>query len=303
MTVNRISTYALHQSTLRDASKIQASLGRLQTQLSSGLKSQDFEGIASQAEQFLSLENRIARSNTFLDNNKLVKTRIESTGGALDQIIDIANDLKNLIALRRNATSGAETGFELQVEGKWKALTEQLNITLEGRYLFSGDSTNLPAVDGDNFPILLQNGVPDDSYYQGSRQDVTLQADENTTMTYNVRADHEAFQKLFAGLAMAKQGNQNNSDADLQAAFDLVQQGLQGTIAVQATVNANKVELDQINLRQQSLQLYWKGVKEEIVNTDLVAVSTQVAIDQGILQASFQAFARINSLRLSDFLQ
>ena len=32
-------------------------------------------------------------------------------------------------------------------------------------------------------------------------------------------------------------------------------------------------------------------------------IFTRLAIDQGILQAAFQAFAKISSLRLSDFLR
>ncbi len=67
-------------------------------------------------------------------------------------------------------------------------------------------------------------------------------------------------------------------------------------------VNSNKVALSNTNTNLQTFQLYWKGVQENIGNTDLVSVSTQVAVDQGILQAAFQAFAKINSLHLSNFL-
>src|SRR4029078_3466110 len=119
----------------------------------------------------------------------------------------------------------------------------------------------------------------------------------------NVRADSPGFQKIFSGLATAKQGDATGSDALLEQAYNLVQSGLNDIIAVQATVNVNKVSLDQISTRQQSLQLYWKGIKEEIGNTDLVGASTQVAIDQSILQASFQAFSKITSLQLSNFLR
>jgi len=102
---------------------------------------------------------------------------------------------------------------------------------------------------------------------------------------------------------MARKGDQTNSQDDLIKAFNFAEQGLNEIISARAKVNANKVTLDQIVDRQTSLNLYWTGVKEEIVNADLVSVSTQVALNQGILQASFQSFARINSLRLVDFLR
>ncbi len=78
---------------------------------------------------------------------------------------------------------------------------------------------------------------------------------------------------------------------------------LQGIIAAQATVNANKVQLTNIDTNLASSKLYWQGIQQGIGNTDVVSVSTQVAINQGILQAAFQAFAKISSLRLSDFLK
>ena len=54
MPVGRISTLALHQTTLRDASKVQVNLADLQQQLSSGSKAQDFAGLGgSESEQFL----------------------------------------------------------------------------------------------------------------------------------------------------------------------------------------------------------------------------------------------------------
>ena len=130
-----------------------------------------------------------------------------------------------------------------------------------------------------------------------------LRADDNTEITYNVRADDPAIQKIFAGLALAQKGHDNESDEELAKAYDLVAQGLDGVISAQSIVNQNKVAIDNINTRHDSFKLYFQGVKEEIGNADLVSVSTQVAINQGILQASFQAFAKINSLKLSDFLR
>ncbi len=301
--IERVGTYALHQRTLGDASKVMADLADAQGQLSSGLKTRSYEGIASQTEQLLSLESKLSRADIYQSSNSLALTRINSTSAALDQVIDTATSIKNLIVQRRNGVTGVNLAFGQQLRSYWQALTSQLNSNLEGRYLFSGSSTDTPAVDDTTFPTLVTPGVADDGYYRGSKSDIALQADDNTSLTYNVRADDEGFQKIFAGLAMANSGDAAKSDDQLAQAFDFVSQGLTDIIATQATVNANKVTVEQINQRQQSLQVYWKGVKESIVNADMVGISTQVAINQGILQASFQAFAKINSLRLSDFLR
>ena len=101
MTVGRISTYALHQSTLRDSFKVQEELANQQTQIASGQKSQDFQGLGGRdTEQFLSLENKIARTNTFVDNNKLVATRVNATDVVLGQVTETAMAIQNAISMR-----------------------------------------------------------------------------------------------------------------------------------------------------------------------------------------------------------
>jgi len=303
MSVDHISTYALHQTTLRDASKVQQNLANLQSQLSSGSKSQDFAGLGgSAAEQFLQLEDKIAKSTNYVNENNIISTRLNSTDNVLSQVIESATNLKSLISQRRTAgSSSASFGDAIQAE--WQNLVGQLNSNLQGRYLFGGTRTDTPPVDPNNFPTLKADGVPDDSYYQGSKQNVNARLNDSTQITYNVRADDAGIQQIFAGLAMAKKGDDGNSDADLQKAYDLVAQGLDSIIATRSIVNQHTVQIDNVNTQEQSFQLYFKGVKEGIGNADLVSVSTQVAIDQGILQASFQAFSKINALRLSDYLK
>lgn len=303
MSVGRVSTFALHQATLRDASKAQTSLADLQQQLSSGNKSQDFAGLGgADSEQFLLLENKIAKTDIYLKNNKIVSTRLNAMDNILGQVIDTASNLRSLISQRRNAASNSGA-FPDMLEGEWKSLVSQLNTSLEGRYLFSGTRTDMPSVNPDTFPTIGEDQVPNDDYYQGSSDDVFLRADDNTEINYNIRADDESIQKIFAGLAMAKKGHESGLDEDLSKAYDLVSEGLEGVISARSIVNQNKISIDNVNTRHESFKLYFQEVKESIGNTDLVSVSTQVAINQGILQAAFQAFAKINSLKLSDFLR
>lgn len=303
MSLGRVSTFALHQSTLRDASKVQVNLADLQQQLSSGNKSQDFAGLGgSQSEQFLLLENRIAKTDTYLNNNRLVTSRLNTTDNVLGQVIDTAANLKSLISQRRNAASNSGAFSEI-IKGVWQSMVSLLNTSQDGRYLFSGTKTDVPPVNSSQFPTIGEDLQPNDDYYQGSSEDIVVLADDNTQITYNIRANDLSVQQIFAGIALAQKGHDGNSDANLAKAYDLVKDGLDGIISAQSIVNQNKVAIDNINTRHESFKLYFQGVKEEIGNADLVSVSTQVAINQGILQAAFQAFAKINSLKLSDFLR
>lgn len=302
MPVPVVSTYSVIQKTLNDVTRVQNSLFDAQVQLSSGRKSQDFVGIANDTQEYLSLDYALGKADQYLADNRLIETRLTGTGNALNNIVTVASDLKNLITQRRTnvANSGA---FRNQLDGLWKQLTSQLNTTVNNQYIFAGSRTNYPAVITDAFPQLAVAGQPDAKYYQGSQQDLNAILQDNTHLVYNVRADASAFQKIYAGLAMAADGHLAGDDAMLQQAYDFVDQGMQGVITLQAVVNSNKVQVTNINSSLQNQKLYWKGVQEEIGNTDIVSVSTRLAVDQGILQAAFQAFAKISSLRLSDFLR
>lgn len=302
MAISNVSTYQVFQQTLGDVTKVSSDLAQQQGQLSSGNKSRDFAGIANQSQQYLALSASIQQSEQYLNDNQVAISRLDATSSVLSQLVNVATDLNNLISARRTGVQ-VNSAFQLQIQEKWQIMVGQLNTNSAGRYLFSGSAVDQPAVDNVNFPTLTVPGVPDNGYYTGSNQDITLRADNNIVLNYNVRADDPGIQKIFAGLAMAKQANDANSDDLFQQAYNLIQDGIQGVISTKATVDSNKVAVTNINKNHENFKLYWQGLQESIGNTDIVAVSTQVAVNQGVLQAAFQAFAKINSLRLSDFLR
>lgn len=303
MSIGRISTYMIQQLTLKNSSQVQGTLADLQIQLSSGKKSQDFAGIAAQSEQFLSLENKIAGTQLYQDNNKLAEARTNSTSSALDQVITTGTDIKNLILLRRNQSAANSLPFDQQLLSYYQTIANQLNITSEGHYLFSGTKTDTQPLDSAEFPKLKADGTLDTSYYKGGDKDIVTRVDDGVDLTLNVRADAPGFKKIMEGLALAKKASAENSDSDLARAYNLVDVGVKAITDTQAAVNTNKVTISQLTDRQTTLKLYWTGLKEDIGNTDLVSVSTQVAVNQGILQAAFSTFAKINNLKLSDFLR
>ena len=297
-----VSTYSVIQRTINDVNKAQNELYNQQIQLSSGRKSQDFAGMADQTQEFLSLDASLRRTDQYLNDNQIIETRLNSTSNALTNIVTIANNLQNLIAQRRSGVSNTGA-FQNQLDGLWQQFTTELNTSVNNQYLFSGTKINVPAVDTNNFPRLTIEGIPDAGYYRGSDQNIVAQLKDDTTIQYNMRADEPAIQNLFAGLAMASRGDQAASDSDFKTALNFVQKGIQGVISMQAIVNSNKIQLNNIGTSLSNLKLYMKGVQESIGNTDIIAVSTQVSINQGLLQAAFQAFAKISSLKLSDFLR
>jgi flagellar hook-associated protein 3 FlgL len=301
MAIQRISTFSIHQRTLTDVNRVQSDLFDKQKQLSSGFTTDTFGGIQGQVEQFTFLEAKIRKSDTYIEDNSVVLSRLNTSQTTLDKIIDISDKLEDLMTLWRNPTSTDGLNFSQQADALRKTAVTFLNSTFEGKFLFSGTRTDVPPVI-EPVPDPVAEGVPDDGYYQGSNDSQVLRAQDNYEMEYSVRANESGFQKMLAAVSLSITADSENSDDKMAQALDMLQEGLDEIVAIQTRVNSNIVTLNDINQQHTDLKLYWKGVSEGIINTDIVKVSSSVAVDQAVLQATFQAFAGINRLRLVDFL-
>ena len=304
MSVGTVGTYALFQSTLGNVSNVEQNLNTMEMQLSSGSSSQDFAGLGgANATQYLSMQSAMAKVDNYTTNNNLATANLNTTSSVLGTIITASNSLQSLISSQQSGLSLTPAQFSASLQSAWQNLTSQLNTNFNGNYIFGGTNTNTPPVDTTNFPTLKVSGVPDAGYYQGSTQDMTLQASDNTQITYGVRADNTGVQQIMAGLAMAQQAVSTGSKTDFQTAYSLVQKGIQVVIAAKATVDSNIVQVGDVNTQLSSFKLYYKGIADNIGNTDIVAVTSKVSVDQGILQAAFSAFAKLNSLSLVSYLK
>jgi len=96
---------------------------------------------------------------------------------------------------------------------------------------------------------------------------------------------------------------ENNDQLMLDKAANLADSAADEINAIQSRVNNNINIIENTNQAHDTSVTYLRGVLGAEISTDIVAASTQVAIDQSILQASFSAFAKISSLRLADFLR
>lgn len=307
MPIGRISTFSIFTTTMRDVSRTQEELFKIQAQISSGLKAETFQGLNGEVEQFVQLESKISKSKMYQQNNSINISRAETTNVALDQIIDIAQDMNNLMVLRRNPALEDDIAFDVQMRSQIRSLARELNTTFDGRYIFGGTRTNVnPVIVDPDVPGPVRVGELDSNYYQGAAEEAQVRVDENTLISIDVTADHEGFQRLFgaAALALAAHAEPDSTESDdlLVKAIDMIQQGIKDVTAVQAETNTNVLLMRNINDRHEQLQLYWQGVTESVSKTDVLSASSKLAMDQAVLQASFQAFATVNRLRLVDFL-
>lgn len=298
---NRLGSLSLITDTLRDVSAGQVRLADLQNQISSGFKSQDFEGLNGSVEQFIQVSSQIDRATQFQTNNTVNIAKLQTADVALSKIVDIADTMKNIIVGANGATIGT-SNIPQTMRDLITAVAGQLNATFNGSYLFGGSDTINPPVPS---PITNNSspGLPDDNFYGGSKQDVTLRADDRTDITFPARADDIAFQKILAAANLAIEAANAKDTSTMLQAQQLIQSAQADLSQVRARVGSTVNNIETVDDRLRATSIYWKQLADDQSKTDIVAASTEVASHQAVLQATFQVYARLSQLRLADYLR
>lgn len=300
-TLNRVGSVSLLKNTMGDVADLQKQLGTLQQQISSGVKASTFQELNGQVEKYTLLESKIRRTDAFIEANAVTIGRLQTADQSITQMIDIADDMEDLIVNALDGAASAGLPVEQQMKNLLEAMAAALNVSFDGRYLFSGSATNtIPMPDSTKPPATA--GVPDAGYYAGAPDSLSVRVDETSSFEFPVRADDAAFQQIYAAAHLALKAHANNSPADMRAALDLMQKGQASLNATRAEVNMTIINTEAVTERLESMSLYWKGVTEKVGKTDIVAATTQISSYEAVLQATFQVYARLSQLKLSDYL-
>jgi flagellar hook-associated protein 3 FlgL len=300
--MSRISTSNNHLITIDSLNRRQSSLAEMQKQISSGIKYDSFAGVALDGEtrRVIGFESAVNRIETFQRNNKFMQIRLETMDKSVENILDVNKDVIAEIIQERSANKESVPLTQI-LKGALQRIEDQLNVTSSGRFLFSGSQT-------DKKPISslqtsnLDGTTPTDNYYQGDAVDLSQKISNDVTIQYNVRANDPVFQKLIGAIHRAIAAEANNDDSGLAAAFDLANEAQSELTGMRSTIGTNLKNIEEVVTDNQNFRTYYKNTLGEVTGTDVAETSIQLSLDQAILTASFQAFARISGLTLSNFL-
>ena len=297
----RIGSLALVQSTLKDMSASQTTLADLQTEISSGMKSQTFQGLNGDVEAYTQVTSELSRATQYSTNNTLNVSKLNTADATLSTITDIADQMKTMMVSANGATI-ATSNIPQAMGDLITSLQSQLNVTFGGAYMFGGTNTTAAPVTTAGLNTITP-GVPTNTYYSGSQTDATLRADDTTTMAFPVRADDPAFQKIFAAAKLAVQAASTNNTSLMETAQQMVEDVQSDLIALRSSLGSTVDNIQAVSTRLTQQTTYWQQLSDGDAKTDIVAASTQVSSYQAILQATFQVYARLSSLSLVDYLK
>lgn len=303
MIPSSVSSLSYHKKMLKDIGKSQSELIDVQRQISSGNKSDNFAGYSGQIKELTSLKAKISHTERYIEDNNVIENRINSTATSIGSIIGAMDELQDLMVLRRKGAVGETLGFKQQAESLLKTITYELNSNVGGRYLFAGAKTDTPPISDDPLATFDVNEPENAGYYQGDEIDISASIDDNMEMEYNVRADNEAFQKMFKAVAVSLEADQTSNDEMLGEALELINDSMDGLIKMKSSVEINLVTIREVNSQHEQRAIYWQQYADNIEKADILEAATKSKMFETVLQATFQTFSRISNLTLNNYLK
>lgn len=125
-----------------------------QTKVATGLKSQDYTGIAADSYDLLNVENQKARISRYLSDNSLVTTNLKAQQTSVQGITDAVTTMRSLMVqfagrdLSAKSPQNVTDVADLQTKA-YAALSQIqyfLNQQIDGKYIFGGATSNKPPI-------------------------------------------------------------------------------------------------------------------------------------------------------------
>lgn len=304
--IERLTTIAVHQKAVNDITRTQSELLRLQQQITSGRKANSFAELGSEINTTLDLEASIKATDKFIGSNKAVLTRLKTMDVAVSQAEEIAAELAQQLVLEQG-TSGATLNITEFARSALDRISDSLNTSIGGRFLFSGSKTNIaPIAENGLDTSNIINNQATTNYYQGDDTTFSVKATQQLDVEYGIKANDPAFRDLIGALNFAIRAEASggtSNPTDLATAVDLVNQAVSGLANVRNKINTDIVTLNNVNDQHERVKLNLEEIFNETVATDIVGATIELQFNDAVLTATMQTFAQISRLSLADFLR
>jgi len=308
--MTRVSTAGQNTLLLVDVLKQQTRIFETQKQVTSGYKSQDYQGIASDVVTLQGAKSVLSKTEQFLQTNTELRRVTELQNLSLEGISDIATELKTKLISSLNAGSGI--GLRDEIDTMYNSVVNYLTVQDNGRYLFGGTRTDVPPISANTSAELEALGAGNAAQaFENNSLKPQARIDDNLTLTYGVLASDAAgpLVQLLQDLMIFATTNGAFSNPLSNAERDFII----------SKVPESGVAFDQVNLAQAQHGVVMKRLEEvedrhisdknfltnfigDIEEVDVAAAVSRLQQDQVSLEASFRVFAQLNNLSLLNFL-
>lgn len=300
--VNRVATFAYTNTMISENMRLQTKYSDINTQISSGLKSQSYKGIARDSQYLMAVESSIDKLEAYNANGNTTLATVNTMYSTMGLIDELANSMLGNITAALGGNQVSASVLTSQAQSGLDEVSSLLNMKIAGRYMFSGSDIDTEPVDLTDPLWIAQTppSVANSSYYQGNSTINNVQISETLTVNYGITADNAAFEELFRAYNLVF-NNPTNRTA-LEEASGLVQSAIDDIANLRGVLStqAKSIE-DQIDKNLEDMT-YLKELSSSIKEVDLPSASVSLTEVQGQLEAAYSASVRILNLSLVNYL-
>ncbi len=300
--VNRIATFTSTDRLITDNMRLQSALADTQTQLSTGLKSLTYKGIASETQRLLNVERSQDALKSYNTNGTVVSGNIDIMYNAVNSMIDLSNNFLTTLTASLGGNFLDPQVAKNQADILMKEMAGLLNTQSAGRYLFGGSAIDVQPVDLTDPAYVAQTSpsTADTSYYQGDNKILNVQMSETMVVNYGVTANNPAFEQALRAFNLVY-NNPTDTTAIAEAA-DLMRGAIGDMANVLSAISTNSRTVDDQSLRNEEDISVMDNVVANIKKVDLAGTTVKQKELETQIQASYSSSVAILNLKLSDYL-
>lgn len=318
----RFATYPGFQQSMSYTLNAQRAVYDLQIQISSGLMSTDYAGVGASAHRLVSLETQEMRTNQYVAGNTLIDQRLQAMETSVAAIYDTATEFRTLLVNALNANNAGEMSLATEAENFKDEITKLLNVSEDGRFLFSGSRTGTAPVDQTGWtppawPLTPPLTQYTSEYYKGDQALLTAEIDVDHKVTYGVTAAEDSFEYILRAMHYVEISGGAIDRNTLETALALVNAALgtsngDATLGVPAPardladirtgIGTSRRALELANKRHEEVLLYTAQNIGDIENVDPAAALARMSAAETQLQASYMTVSRLSQLSLLHYL-
>lgn len=300
--VNRIATFPATDRLILDNLRMQSQLADTQVQLSTGLKSLTYKGLASETQRLLNVERNYDALKNYNVNGTLVEGNVNIMYGAINSIMDLANNFMTTLTAALNGNFIDPLVNKNQADILINEVAGLLNTQSGGRYLFAGSKIDVVPVDltDPGFVPPTIPSSPNTTYYQGDAEILGVQLSETLTVKYGVTADNPAFEKALRSFKLV---SNNPGDVEtIKEAATLMRQAIDGIANIFSQVSTFSRSISDQRMRNDEDMSVMMTVIEDIKKVDLAATTVKQKEIESQIQASYASSVTILNLKLTDYI-
>ncbi len=317
--MTRVATLAQNRFSLFTTLNTQQRVFDAQTKVGTGLKSQDFAGLAREAGRLVSVKNEFARVDQFLENIETTDRRLEFMSFSLERVEELSREFRTTLLGAKNGDTANVIGLPTLAQGLLDQIVDLLNVRDESRFLFSGGNIRTAPVDLNNGtytpPVVPPfPAAADTDWYGGDSVVQRARVDEGFEINYGVRANDPAIERVIRAFDAISEiaFSTPPSAAEITAindAVSLLTQALDSPPAGENTIGGlfSQVALqrniiDDIKTKHENFAAFAEKNIAEIEQVDTAEAISILNAEQVTLEASFTVIGRIQRVSLVNFL-